>query len=921
MPVTEKTFEDFVNCKTKAHLNFLEASSAHYEFSEWQNKVFEDYAQKCRAKLCFSLNHDNYISNVSFTHNISVNHQLIFNCFLETKEVQANIQALERLEGSSSKSSSFVPIRFVPREKLNNNDKLLLAYDALVLSSISGNMPPQFGRIIHGAEQKIVKVGLSGLVKTAKSIIKKIIAQQSGNSPPELILNKHCAQCEFHSQCYLQATEKDDLSLLSGMSEKERKREHSKGIFSVAQLSYTFRPRRRSKDSSKSEKHSYALRALAIRERKIHVSGKPELSVTGTPIFLDVEGIPDRDSYYLIGMRFKKEDSDVQYSFWADDPSQEKTIWKDFLDRLRETENPQIIHYGSYEANFLKRMKDRYCKDEKHSDFIEKLISEAINLLSVIYAKIYFPTYSNGLKDIARYLGFQWSEKSASGLNSLMWREKWEFYRTSDLKEKLITYNAEDCEALEKAANFVSGLCRGKKEIVLPEEPKIVYTDTLKRKSTYHFGKNSFSLPELEKINQSAYWDYQREKIFIRSSPRLKAIAPKPSIKQSKPLPVNKIIKPSRQRSCPECKSKSIYKHGPNKKVVRDLKFGRTGVKRWIVQYQYNRYICRKCKATFYSELGSRAQYKNGPDLLAYIIYYLVELRASQMAITNNLNDLFGFHFDRSAINTEKARGALEYRPTYEEIINKILNGKLIHADETRVSLKGATGFVWVVTNMEEVAYFCTDTREGEMIQTMLRDFKGVLVSDFYAAYDSINCPQQKCLIHLMRDLNDDLIKQPFNEELKFLVRQFAELLKPIIETIDRRGLKTYFLRKYKIFVEQFYAVLDKAEFKTEITIKYKKRLIKNRDRLFTFLDYDGIPWNNNNAEHAVKAFVMLCRVIGGTSTSKGISEYLVLLSIYETCKYKGINFLSFLRSGEKSIDSFILKKARKLENTTSENT
>ena len=107
-------------------------------------------------------------------------------------------------------------------------------------------------------------------------------------------------------------------------------------------------------------------------------------------------------------------------------------------------------------------------------------------------------------------------------------------------------------------------------------------------------------------------------------------------------------------------------------------------------------------------------------------------------------------------------------------------------------------------TNLEEVVYYYTETREGDFLQELLREFRGVLVSDFYAAYDSINCPQQKCLIHLMRDLNDDLLRQPFNEELKELVRDFAVLLKPMIETVDRFGLKAHFLRKHKVFVERF---------------------------------------------------------------------------------------------------------------------
>ena len=271
---------------------------------------------------------------------------------------------------------------------------------------------------------------------------------------------------------------------------------------------------------------------------------------------------------------------------------------------------------------------------------------------------------------------------------------------------------------------------------------------------------------------------------------------------------------------------------------------------------------------------------------------------------------MFGFNLTPGVVAREKTRASQLYKGTYEGIFNKIVNGRLLHADETKINIEGKDAYVWVFTNLEEVAYYYTETRDGDFLQALLREFKGVLVSDFYAAYDSINCPQQKCLIHLMRDLNDDLLKQPFNEELKELVREFAMLVKPMIETVDRFGLKAHFLRKHKVFVERFYQGLSKRNYQSEITVYYKKRFEKNRDKLFTFLDHDGVPWNNNNAEHAIKAFARLRRVIGGSSTEKGIREYLTLLSICETCKYKGVSFLDFLRSGEKDVDEFIKLKA-----------
>src|SRR5439155_10444663 len=96
--------------------------------------------------------------------------------------------------------------------------------------------------------------------------------------------------------------------------------------------------------------------------------------------------------------------------------------------------------------------------------FLDQLIAASVNVLSVIYAQIYFPTYSNSLKEIAQYLGFQWSESDASGLYTLMWRSQWECSKDSSLKQKLVTYNAEDCEALERVTAAVAHLCQGQIE-------------------------------------------------------------------------------------------------------------------------------------------------------------------------------------------------------------------------------------------------------------------------------------------------------------------------------------------------------------------------------------------------------------------------------------------------------------------------
>ena len=105
---------------------------------------------------------------------------------------------------------------------------------------------------------------------------------------------------------------------------------------------------------------------------------------------------------------------------------------------------------------------------------------------------------------------------------------------------------------------------------------------------------------------------------------------------------------------------------------------------------------------------------------------------------------------------------------------------------------------------------------------------------------------------------------------------------------------------------------MAKRDYRSETALKLKDRFEKNREKLFTFLNHDGVPWNNNNAEHAIKAFARLRSVIEGLTTPKGIEEYLILLSVCQTCKYMGVDFLDFLRSGEKDIHAFAESRRRR---------
>jgi hypothetical protein len=369
---------------------------------------------------------------------------------------------------------------------------------------------------------------------------------------------------------------------------------------------------------------------------------------------------------------------------------------------------------------------------------------------------------------------------------------------------------------------------------------------------------------------------------------------------------VNEEVVCAAPSSCPRCGGRHVIGHGTLTRLVYDLRLMKAGVKRWIIRYKSHRYFCKGCRKTFVpNTLESLAPSPFGPILRAWCVYHLIAERQSQRSIHDTLDALFGYKFRGDIAGHMKRVAARRYRPAYVGLLEGIRTGSIVHADETKASVKGECGYVWAFTNMEDVIYIYRPTREGDVVKEILDGFGGVLISDFYTAYDSVPCAHQKCLIHLMRDINDDVFKNPFDEELKLIAQWFTETLRPIVETIDRYGLKRRHLNKHKASARRFVEKIDGCTFHSANAVAYQKRIRKNSDMLFTFLDHDGVPWNNNNAEHAIKRFAFLRNAIGGSSSGTGLEDYLILLSVYETLRLRGVSFFEFLASGAVDTDGF----------------
>jgi hypothetical protein len=197
------------------------------------------------------------------------------------------------------------------------------------------------------------------------------------------------------------------------------------------------------------------------------------------------------------------------------------------------------------------------------------------------------------------------------------------------LKHELCKYNYEDCQALQILADIIVRLCKPSSETPQSGHAEIVRADdTFKRPHPYRWERDEFVLEDFRFINQAAYWDYQRNKVYVRTS---KLIRRKPkTVRHFKPLPIDKAIDLKPSNTCPSCRRSGI-----RRKIVHDVNMGNLGVRRAITQYSLIMHKCAICEIEKKEceQLEGLPKDKYGPSFTAFSIFLFIELAIPQEAV------------------------------------------------------------------------------------------------------------------------------------------------------------------------------------------------------------------------------------------------------------------------------------------------
>ena len=221
----------------------------------------------------------------------------------------------------------------------------------------------------------------------------------------------------------------------------------------------------------------------------------------------------------------------------------------------------------------------------------------------------------------------------------------------------------------------------------------------------------------------------------------------------------------------------------------------------------------------------------------------------------------------------------------------------MVHADETGWREDGTPGFIWTISTPTACLFHRDPSRAGTVADALLgSDFPGILVSDFYAAYDHFEGRKQRCWAHLWRDIDALEMEFPDDEELAAWVagvRAIYDLAtgeRPEAERGHTPEAIRARERRAASLEQQILALCPEtlSDDRPEATLA--KRIRRYLTELFTFVADPTAPPTNNAAERNLRPLVIARKVSGGTRSADGSRTRMILASLAATARLRDAN-------------------------------
>jgi transposase len=305
-------------------------------------------------------------------------------------------------------------------------------------------------------------------------------------------------------------------------------------------------------------------------------------------------------------------------------------------------------------------------------------------------------------------------------------------------------------------------------------------------------------------------------------------------------------------------------------------------------------------------------QHRVGVRLMSLIALWREVGRLPIGVMQRLLEAQYGLHLSSGELvqilHTVAARG----QACYADLQAAVRRAPFVHADETGWREDGKNGYVWSFSTPSERYFTYSPSRAGAVAEGVLsaepssleevtdapadktvssHAFRGVLVSDFYSGYCWYPGEHQRCWVHLLRDLHDLKEKHPSEPS----VMEWVKAIRAVYDAAQiwvaehpqervsvRRRQRFTYQRQLETLGQVYAGVQGVAQ------RVLAERLMRFTPELFTFVEYPGVPSENNAAERAVRPSVIARKISGGTRSPKGSATRAILRSLFATWQLQG---------------------------------
>jgi predicted RecB family nuclease len=375
---------------------------------------------------------------------------------LSTASMRGNPDLLEKTKGESHFGSYYyIPIEMKSGSAYENEEAervklhyaLQLSFYADVLEKVQG-VRPETGKIID-AESRIVPVGLKPFEEDYLGYLSEIRDLLSGRTASEPCIGGVCSQCHWRSLCYSWAKERDDVSLIRKLNRSKRSALRKYGVRTVKELAELEKAKRLPSFESISPNAlaQFVRRALVFQKGEPILHSSVEFREKELELFFDIETEPLEEICYLYGIVERTGREKRYVSFFSHSPEEEESTWKAFWEYVSDLKDFQVYYYASYEKTVLTSLSKRYPFDPA---LFERFFQNSTDLYAIVDKCTEWPSHSYSIKAISKLLGFEYSERDPGGLKAALWYLEYVSAPEGNraLKDKIIQYNREDCEAM-----------------------------------------------------------------------------------------------------------------------------------------------------------------------------------------------------------------------------------------------------------------------------------------------------------------------------------------------------------------------------------------------------------------------------------------------------------------------------------------